>query len=250
MVVVRQLARFLVRHGFEAHVPGVTVSVRRSDFVPYIFTGDEVRRLFRAVDGIRLDGHAPLRPRVMAEVFRVLYGCGLRLSEALHLTGADADLGAGLLVVRAGKFRKDRLVPLAPGLAARLREYAKLNQVSSPAIIFFPAPHGGPYSRATLGKLFRELLWRAGIPYRGRGYGPRIHDLRHSFAVHRLARWYREGADLGAKLPVLAAYMGHGSLLGTQTYLRLTADIFPDLTAAVERDFGHVIPVGVAHDAD
>ena len=252
VVVVRQLARYLLRQGITAHVPDgpAGVPVRRSDFVPYIFTRIEVRRLLHAVDTMRFDGHAPLRRRVMAEVFRVLYACGLRLSEALHLTSADVDLVAGVLAIRGGKFRKDRLVPLAPGVASRLRRYARLIQVSGPASGFFPAPHGGPYSGSCLDKLFRELVWHASIRYHGPGYGPRIHDLRHSFAVHRLARWYREGADLGAKLPILSAYMGHSSLTGTQTYLRLTAELFPDLVAVVERRFGHIIPVRPANEAD
>ena len=77
---------------------------------------------------------------------------------------------------------------------------------------------------------------------RGRGRGPRLHDLRHTFAVHRLAEWYREGVDLNALLPVLATYLGHRSITDTQLYLRLTADLFPDLIARSEAAFGHIIP--------
>ena len=79
-------------------------------------------------------------------------------------------------------------------------------------------------------------------PSRGRGHGPRLHDIRHTYAVHRLARWYREGADLQALLPVLATYLGHRSVTETQLYLRLTADLFPDLSARSEAAFGHIIP--------
>ena len=77
---------------------------------------------------------------------------------------------------------------------------------------------------------------------RGRGCGPRLHELRHTFAVHRLARWYREGADLNALLPVLATYLGHRSITDTQLYLRLTADLFPDVIVRSEAAFGHIIP--------
>ena len=81
-----------------------------------------------------------------------------------------------------------------------------------------------------------------GIPHGGRGRGPRLHDLRHTFAVHRLEEWVREGVDLDAKLPVLAAYMGHRSLTGTQRYLRITPEVFPDIVANLDKVVGHAIP--------
>jgi integrase len=91
-------------------------------------------------------------------------------------------------------------------------------------------------------RIFRCLLRECGIAHGGRGRGPRLHDIRHSFAVHRLERWYREGIDLSAKLPVLAAYMGHKSIRETQLYLRLTPHLFPDVCARMEQHLGHVIP--------
>ncbi len=108
--------------------------------------------------------------------------------------------------------------------------------------IFFPAPHGGAYHRLTMYNIFREFLWTCGIAHGGRGHGPRLHDLRHTFAVHRLMQWDREGVDLGAKLPVLATYMGHLNLSGTQRYLQLTAELFPELSSRLDTLYGNVIP--------
>ena len=88
----------------------------------------------------------------------------------------------------------------------------------------------------------RYMLLQCGIPHAGRGKGPRIHDYRHLFAVHTLRRWYRDGENLEAKLPLLATYLGHQHLSGTQHYLHLTAEIFPEITARVEAAFGEVIP--------
>jgi integrase len=85
-------------------------------------------------------------------------------------------------------------------------------------------------------------LRECGIPHLGRGKGPRLHELRHAFAIHTLARWYREGDDLSAKLPLLATYMGHQSLVGTQRYLRLTPEIFPDIRTRLEEFIGQAIP--------
>jgi len=90
--------------------------------------------------------------------------------------------------------------------------------------------------------VFRQLLLQCGIPHAGRGKGPRIHDARHLFAVRVLRRWYQEGADLDAKLPLLATYLGHVNLSGTQRYLHLTAELFPEITARSEAAFGDVIP--------
>jgi integrase/recombinase XerD len=100
----------------------------------------------------------------------------------------------------------------------------------------------GPFCLRTVYGLFRKLLLQCGIPHAGRGTGPRIHDLRHTFAVHTLLRWYRNGEDLDAKLPLLATYLGHQHLSGTQRYLHLTAELFPEITARLDAVFGEVIP--------
>jgi integrase len=124
----------------------------------------------------------------------------------------------------------------------RLRKYAGSFENGPLDATFFPAPDAGPYSLRTVYGLFRKLLLECGIAHAGRGKGPRIHDFRHTFAVHTLLRWYRDGEDLDAKLPLLATYLGHQNLLGTQRYLHLTAELFPEITARVEAAFGEVIP--------
>ncbi len=179
----------------------------------------------------------------MPELFRTLYGCGLRISEALKLTMADVNLDEGILVIREGKFRKDRLVPLSPGLSGRLRRYAgALDRTGDREEAFFPKQDGSHYDKGTIYSIFRRMLLAAGMSHGGRGHGPRLHDLRHTFAVHRLEEWYRQGADLGAKLPVLSVYMGHQSLAVTQRYLRLTPSLFPEVAASVETMVGYVVP--------
>jgi len=144
--------------------------------------------------------------------------------------------------VRQGKFRKDRLVPPALSLVNRLRKYAAHFEKRTPDAIFFPGPSGGPFSLRTVYTLFRKLLLQCGISHGGRGKGPRIHDARHRFAVCALRRWYRDGADLDAKLPLLATYLGHVNLSGTQRYLHLTAELFPEITVRADAAFGDVIP--------
>jgi integrase/recombinase XerD len=243
LCIVSQLARFLVRHGGDAYVPDSRMRpVERSNFAPWIFTRGQVARFLAATSVLGRNRLASLRHLVMPELFRVLYGCGLRCGEALRLTVRDVDLHDGILTIREGKFRQDRLVLVAPGLLNRLRAYAETVGRRPSDAIFFPAPHRGAYSRSTIYDTFRCLLRTAGIPHGGRGVGPRLHDLRASFAVHRLEAWYREGADLSAKLVVLSTYMGHRDLAGTQRYLRLTQAIFPHLNERFEQAYGHVLP--------
>ncbi|MDA2927723.1 tyrosine-type recombinase/integrase [Acidobacteria bacterium AH-259-G07] len=243
IMVVRQFSRFLCRLGYSAYVPDSTLSAReQSSFAPRILTHEEIRKLLQAVDALEPTARSPLRHLIMPEVFRLLYGCGFRLGEVLKLRGRDVDLNQGIVTVRQGKFCKDRLVPPALSLVNRLRKYAAHFQNRPPDAIFFPAPDGGPFSLRTVYGLFRQLLLQCGIPHAGRGKGPRIHDLRHGFAVHTLLRWYRNGEDLDAKLPLLATYLGHQNLSGTQRYLHLTAELFPEITARVDAVFGEVIP--------
>jgi len=116
----------------------------------------------------------------MPEVFRLLYGCGFRVNEVLTLRVRDVDLNQGIITVRQGKFRKDRLVPPALSLVHRLRKYANHFESRSPEAIFFPGPSGGPFALRTVYTLFRELLLQCGIGHAGRGKGPRIHDYRHN----------------------------------------------------------------------
>jgi integrase/recombinase XerD len=243
IMVVRQFSRFLCRLGYCAYVPDSTLAPReQSSFAPRILTHEEVRKLLQAVDALEPTARSPLRHLIMPEVFRLLYGCGFRLGEVLHLRVRDIDLNQGIVTVRQGKFRKDRLVPLAVSLMNRLRKYAASFGNRPLDATFFPAPDGGPFCLRTVYGLFRKLLLQCGIPHAGRGTGPRIHDLRHTFAVHTLLRWYRDGEDLDTKLPLLATYLGHQHLSATQRYLHLTAELFPEITARVDAVFGEVIP--------
>src|ERR1700758_85847 len=243
ITLVRQFSRFLLRLGYSAYMPDSTFATRSSaTFVPRMLTDEERRKFFQAVDALKPTARSSLRHLIMPEVFRLLFGCGFRVGEVLKLRVRNVDLNQGIITVCQGKFRKDRLVPPALPLVNRLQKYAAHFEKRPPDAVFFPGPNGGPVSLRTVYTVFRQLLLQCGIPHAGRGKGPRIHDARHLFALHTLRRWYRDGEDLDAKLPLLATYLGHQHLSGTQRYLHLTAEIFPEITARVNAAFGDVIP--------
>lgn len=243
VTLVRHFSGFLLRAGYAAYVPDSTLTARNPPtFVPRMLSDEEIRKFFHAVDALEATARSPMRHVVMPEVFRLLYGCGFRVREVLKLRVRDVDLNQGIITVRQGKFRKDRLVPPALSLVNRLRRYADRFERRPTEAIFFPGAGGEPFALRTVYTCFRELLLKCEIPHAGRGKGPRIHDFRHLFAVHTLRRWYRDGEDLDAKLPLLATYLGHQHLSGTQRYLHLTAELFPEITARVNAAFGEVIP--------
>ena len=245
ITVVRQFTNFMQRQGYHADVPGRILSARQDrSFMPRILTHHEIKQLLQAVDQLVPNGRTPFRQLSMPEVFRLLYGCGFRVSELLNLRMKDVDLNQGILTVREGKFGKDRLVPPDLSLVIRLRTYIDILEDRSDDAPLFPSNISNQsLNIRTVYSQFRQLLQVCGIPFAGRGKGPRVHDLRHTFAVHSLLRWYREGADLNAKLPVLAAYLGHRSVTHTQYYLHLTAELFPEITRRVNLVFDDVIPL-------
>jgi integrase/recombinase XerD len=241
--IVRQLAKFMVRQGYLAYVPEEGIADKGiTSFVPRILSHAEIKKLLNAVDNLRPTARTPLRHIVMPEVFRLLYSCGFRLNEVLKLRTQDVDLNHGVLTIRQGKFGKDRLVPPAFPIVERLQKYASYMERESNSRFFFPSSSGNYWGFRSIYQLFRELLLECGIAHSGRGGGPRIHDIRHTFAVHVLIRWYREGADIDAKLPFLAAYMGHCDISSTQQYLHLTAELFPEINKRTHANFSDVIP--------
>lgn len=237
---VRQFCIFLKHQGFAPFIPGKYPG-NRQQFVPYIFTREEIHSLLTFVDNLREDVRYPHRRMVFGLVFRLLYGCGLRISEVLHLTVDNVDLDAGVLRIVDTKFRKDRLIPIAQSLTERLQAYIKACPPRNGRDYLFRTSHGGQWIHRCIYDTFRQALWECRISHHGRGKGPRIHDIRHTFACHCLSKWIHEERDLDVMLPVLSAYMGHQSPYHTQRYLHFVADMYPDIVQKLDAQFGHII---------
>jgi integrase len=207
-------------------------------FVPYIYSDAELIRLLANVPAA-CAGRVPIDGYVFRAVLLVLYGAGLRIGEALSLAMADVDLEEATLRIRDTKFFKTRIVPLGRDLTGILVEYVVLRNrqhAAAPDAPFFCFRSGLPLSKSATEGAFRRLRVCAGIQRDGGPrHQPRLHDLRHSAAVHRLVAWYRTGVDLQDLLPKLATYLGHVDLSSTQRYLTMTPELLREASLRFER---------------
>lgn len=206
---------------------------------PVILTRTEVRGLLKAALEMPDSSKAREVSRTIFLVLLLLYTTGLRRSEALHLRIGDVDLNAGTLLIRETKFFKTRLVPIAADVLARLRERVERRTVPQSGRRTAEGPlfqiRGKPVSAGRVSAVFTKLLRAHGLkPLSGSG-GCRLHDLRATFAVHRIERWYSEGADVQNRLPSLATYMGHKDIVSTQYYVTVTAALLEHASRRFER---------------
>jgi integrase/recombinase XerD len=246
IVETTQFLKYLSERGMDVHLPRPTRNLRRGGaFVPHIFSHKELRRFFEECD--RISARTPsMMPVMLPVLFRLLLGCGLRISEALGLRLGDTDLDKGILVIRQTKFNKDRLIPLSDSLLAVLRGYsATYHKISrDDKDPFFAHRDGRVVSRHNIYTWFRKLVWAAGISHGGRGNGPRVHDFRHTFSVYSLKAMTDKGMDIYCALPLLSTYLGHASVSATGQYVRLTQDMFPEIIEKVNAIAAFVIPRG------
>jgi integrase len=217
---------------------------RVPSLVPYIYSHEELRCMLDMARGYQR-GLSSFTPPTFRTILLLLYGTGLRAGEVVRLNVADVDFNDSLLVIRGSKFHKSRLVPFGPQIRQALKEYTsqrtptmKARSEDSP---FFTTRHGTRVILNTLQAHFRRLRALANIRRDdGASYQPRLHDLRHTFAVHRLTSWYQQGKDVQKLVHQLSVYLGHDHLQDTQVYLSMT----PDLLREANTRFEHYVQMG------
>lgn len=196
---------------------------------PYIYTHEELRRLLEATTSLR-HGNRQFEPETFRVMLLLLYGAGLRLCEVLALNRSDYDPSGALITIRDTKFHKTRLVPLGAELNQALANYVAEHHPTEPrgseSAPLFSSRDGARLTDHAIRKSFQRLRTIAGVQRTdGARYQPRLHDLRHSFAVHRLTAWYQAGADVQKLLPQLSTYLGHVNVAATQIYLTMTPEL-------------------------
>lgn len=210
-------------------------------FVPYAYTRNELRLLFRATPAWQNSSRQNIKTgRMDSRTFRMflltLYATGMRTGEALTLLREDVDVNRSAITIRGGRFGRVRKIPIGPDLCARLRRHKRgLARLPRESPYFFVGKDGKALKQPALIVAFQKLRRLAGIErYDGAIYQPRMHDLRATFAVHRLTSWLRQGGDLNRLIPALSAYMGQCGLGSTERYLSLDAGAFPRTTCLIE----------------
>jgi len=222
--------QYAVSRGFIDCFPmPVDIPKRPPAFVPYIYTRAELKLLFETAL-IYQKNRSNTKPYMIRMLLIMLYSTGLRLNEALSLTMADINIQESIIKVNQTKFYKSRLVPFGNQLAKEIAIYLKWCRKQkfpqNPTTPFFYGRDNKPLNISTMEDTFVRIRKKAGIQRTDNArYQPRLHDLRHTFAVHRLMSWYQENADVQLLLPVLSVYMGHTYLAATSVYLTMTNDL-------------------------
>jgi integrase/recombinase XerD len=209
------------------HMPPPRPPVRQT-FVPHIYTRDEVRSLLEAIRRYPTQFLCTIDPETMSTLLLLLYGTGALIGEILELLPGDVDLKTGFIKFRSHRFNRTRRIPIGPDLRGILQRY--LNWKGRKKLTgthFLLRKDGEPLIARTVSNHFKRLRQNAGVVrHDGATYQPRMHDLRSTFAVHRITSWIKNGADMNRMLPALSAYMGQVGLASTERYLFLTPERF------------------------
>jgi len=251
IICLKKLSEHIRNQGFRSYIPQLP-KYPGHPFIPYIYTHEEINAIFKACDGLRIKNkRMDTSLLIMPCLLRLLYGTGIRIGEALSLKNEDVNIDSKYLTIRDSKNGKDRLIPITNTLADVFKEYL-LNRNRIPVTYinqnhshFFVSPIGLPCKYDAVSGWFHKILAQACIPLRGNRQGPRIHDLRHSFACHSFVKLSDDGADLYCSWPYLSTYLGHESLTMTEQYIRLTAQMYPELLKGTDGLY-----VNILHEDD
>lgn len=225
----RGFFHYLERLGLARENPTLQIPYLRPKYrKPYIYSLKELHEILEEARKLKSRYPKRLLGWTMETMIFLIYACGLRISEAVNLRICDVDFDEDALSLWKTKFNKERLLPFSPAVSRALKVYLARRQDlypnPSPADRFFRSGRNNSCAAAGIEWQYRQILLRCGLA-KPRGRNPRLHDLRHTFAVHRLYKWHQEGHDILNKLPWLSTYMGHTLVESTQVYLTIARDL-------------------------
>lgn len=243
--LLRGFSSYLQLLGYTSYIP--RLPKYKNTFVPHIYTRQEMAAIFRECDKLTVARHYMYSVRcVMPCLVRMLYGTGIRIGEALKLTHEDVDFTQGVLKLRECKNGQDRIAPMSLSLREICKDWVAYKEGLGLSVeakdTFFTSSDGQSFAESSVYETFRIVLQRAGIGHGGRGVGPRLHDLRHTFCVNALVKLTEERQDLYCSLPILMTYMGHQSLEATNRYVRLAQEMYPHLLLKMDEAYKCVFP--------
>lgn len=255
--VGRIVARAMQRTNEAVVVPAVDhrldQQVRRSQRGPHIYSEAEIGSLLTAARSFPAPD-TPLRPLMLYTILVLAYCMGLRIGEIVRLTVGNLDLDAQTLEILETKFFKSRRIPFTPSVGTALRDYLEARRredvpADSSTPLFWCRSKGRAYGYVTIRALLLKVMRKAGLKVLPGRIGPRIHDLRHSFVVHRILAWYREGVDAQARLPYLATYLGHKDIHSTLVYITITEELMQQAAERFRAYGAHAIQSAAGGDA-
>lgn len=233
--IIAQFSRYMNHLGFSCFVPRLPKR-KYNNYVPYIFTHGQIESIFTTCDSLLMYSRGNLDSRLFAmpAILRLLYSTGMRVSEAASLLNQDVDIEHKLIMLRKTKNQQQRLIPINTSLLQVLNQYIEardrlpLKNRNSKEARFFISPSGLALTQSRVYAWFMMVLKNCSIPHMA-GLGPRVHDLRHTCAVHSLMNQVKSGADIYCVLPILSVFLGHKKPSSTETYVRLTQEMYPDI---------------------
>ena len=240
---VRQFSKYLNGIGVESYIlPYGSIKVP-SRYEPHIYTDKEKAAFFCSVDKCKWTKHSPTKSYVVPMIFRMIYCCGLRSSEARRLYQKDVDLKTGRVLIRASKFWQERVIYTSWDLLENLRVYEEaIRNVTPNRTAFFPNRKGQFFSSSVIDNWFHEfwdpLPEASGII----GNRPRVHDWRHTFFTDRMNLWVKEGSDINSLSMYLSEYVGHSHYAADDYYQHLTASFYPEMEKRMSEVNKSILP--------
>jgi len=233
--LLREFALYLSRIGYKVHILAPIKNARNKSFIPYIFSLEEMQKIFLIIDNLPASPNNSYNSNeVYPILFRVLYSCGLRISEALHLKIKEVDTITGKIEINIAKNDKQRVVMMSDSLKEICHKYkSQYLLLKDENSTFFQHKNGSIRSVNRVNRFFKNILWQCEIAYLGRGKGPYLHNLRHTFASHSFHKMHSNNIDMNVALPILSTYLGHEGIQATERYLKLATSIFPKIITDV-----------------
>ena len=233
--VLRQLCFYLCHLGHECYIPRMPKR-KWPEFIPYVFTHEQMEKIFNESDKLIMPNtNMNCILFAIPALLRLLYSTGLRIGEALSIKNEDIDFGRQRILLKKTKNQMQRLVPLHPSLLKVLSQYKEardkipIKEISAAKSFFFVSTIGNHLHQSSVYNWFKTILKKCGIPHLGQNHGPRVHDIRHTMTVHYLIKLVGDGVDTYCALPILSVFLGHKTLVGTERYVRLTQEMYPEI---------------------
>jgi integrase len=227
---VRQLSKYMIGLGYDAYIIPGHFPDRQVKYEAHVYTVAELKAFFCAIDLCPPSPFSTTRRYVIPVIFRLLFCCGLRSSEARMLKTEDIDLASGKITIRESKGWKARIVYMSDDLREVCEEYDSIIESIHPGRhMFFPNKDGAYFCKGTVDRWFHEFWDKLPEAVNIVGNPARVHDLRHGYAVHRLNQWVRDGQEVNALYPYLSEYMGHSHYADTDYYLSLVEEFYPEM---------------------